>query len=123
MIVSSGLASQEQTSALERMGALMTRPTFEQLGAACARVLARQAAIRLAKDELQRQGQRLTSVPARDIQLRADQLLAAHPHLIDEAASRVAAHPEKWFQIATARALISLEYFVTEMATFNARND
>jgi len=74
----------------------MTRPTFEQLGAACARVLARQQALRLAKSEIARQGLRLHSVPARDIQMRADELLRAHPHLIGEAQERVAAHPEKW---------------------------
>jgi hypothetical protein len=32
----------------------------------------------------------------RDIQLRADELLAAHPHLIEEAQARVTAQPEKW---------------------------
>ena len=74
----------------------MTRPTFEQLGAACARVLARQQAIRLAKSEIARQGLRLHSVPMRDIQTRADELLRAHPNLVEEAQERVARQPEKW---------------------------
>jgi hypothetical protein len=70
--------------------------TFQHLGAACARVLARQQAIRLAKDELARQGIRVRSVPARDIQMRADELLAAHPELVERAAQRVSAEPERW---------------------------
>jgi hypothetical protein len=69
---------------------------FQHLGAAAARVLAKHAAIRLAKDELARQSVRVHSVPMRDIQLRADAILAAHPHLIDEAQARVAREPEKW---------------------------
>ena len=67
---------------------------FQHLAAAAAIVLARQAAIRLAKDELARQGLRLHNVPMRDIQMRADELLAAQPHLIKEAQERIAAHPE-----------------------------
>jgi hypothetical protein len=70
--------------------------SFSHIGAACVRVLARQAAINAVKDQLQRKGLRVHSVPMRDIQIRADELLAAHPHLIEEAAERVAAHPEKW---------------------------
>jgi hypothetical protein len=46
------------------------------------RVLARD----LAKDELTRQGLRLA---ARDLQIAADQYLAAHPELIEEAAKRL----------------------------------
>ena len=70
--------------------------SFSHIGAACVRVLARQAAINLVKSELQRQGLRVHSVPMRDIQIQADALLRQRPELIDEAAQRVAAQPEKW---------------------------
>jgi hypothetical protein len=72
---------------------LLPRSTFATLGAA-ARVLARQAAIALVKDELRRRGERVASVPLRDIQNAADALLRGRPELIEEAAQRVAAHPE-----------------------------
>ena len=75
---------------------LLLKDTFATIGAACACVLARHAAIRLAKDELARQGVRVNSVPMRDIQLRADALLRERPELIEQAAERVAAQPEKW---------------------------
>jgi hypothetical protein len=39
--------------------------SFSHLGAACVRVLARQAAINTIKSELQRQGLRVDSVPMR----------------------------------------------------------
>jgi len=68
--------------------------SFEHISRAAIAVLARQAAIRLAKSELARQGLRVTSVPMRELHIRADQLLAAHPELLDQAAQRVAAHPE-----------------------------
>ena len=61
-----------------------------------ARVLARQVAIRLAKDELARHGLRVHSVPMRKIQIEADALLRQRPELIEEAAELIAAHPEKW---------------------------
>jgi hypothetical protein len=70
--------------------------SFEHISAACARALARHAAIRLAKDELARQGLRVASVAMRDIALRADAILAARPELVAQAAQRVAACPEKW---------------------------
>jgi hypothetical protein len=66
--------------------------SFQQVGAACAMVLARQAALRLFKDELARRGER--SVAMRDISLRADALLRERPELIEQAVERVAAHPE-----------------------------
>jgi len=70
--------------------------SFSHLGAAAIKVLAKQAAIQLVKCELQRQGIRVHSVPMRDIQLRADELLAARPELIEQAQERVAREPEKW---------------------------
>jgi hypothetical protein len=70
--------------------------SFSHIGAACVRVLARQAAINAVKSELQRRGERVHSVAVRDIYIAADQYLASHPELIDEAAQRVTAHPEKW---------------------------
>jgi hypothetical protein len=53
--------------------------SFSHLGAAAIKVLAKQAAILLVKDELRRQGLRVHSVPLRDIQIAADALLASHP--------------------------------------------
>ena len=75
---------------------LLPRNSFEHLGAAAARVLARQAAINFVKSEIARRGLRLVSVPMREIQIEADQYLAAHPELIARAAERVAAQPERW---------------------------
>ena len=74
----------------------LTRPSqaFQHIAAAAARVLARQAAIALVKDDLRRRGERVHSVPLRDIQIAADALLAQRPELMEEAAERVAAHPE-----------------------------
>jgi len=60
--------------------------SFSHIGAACVRVLARQAAIKLVKDELQRRG--VAHVPIRDIHICADDYLAAHPELIPQAAER-----------------------------------
>jgi hypothetical protein len=62
--------------------------SFSHIGAACVRVLARQAAINAVKSELARQGLRVHSVPMRDIQIHADAYLAAHPELIEAAHSR-----------------------------------
>jgi hypothetical protein len=62
--------------------------SFSHIGTACVRVLARQAAINLVKSELQRRGERVHSVPIRDIQIQADAYLAAHPELIEEAHAR-----------------------------------
>ena len=70
--------------------------SFSHIGAACVRVLARQAAINAVKSELQRRGERVHSVLMRDIHIAADELLAVHPELVAQAAQRVAAHPEKW---------------------------
>ena len=69
--------------------------SFSHIGVACVGVLARQAAINAIKSELQRQGVRVHSVPMRDIQIAADELLAVHPDLVAQAAQRVAAQPEK----------------------------
>ena len=59
----------------------LSRPSqaFQHIAAAAARVLARQAAIALVKDDLRRRGERVHSVPLRDIQIAADALLASHP--------------------------------------------
>ena len=62
--------------------------SFSHIGAACVRVLARQAAINAVKSELQRRGERVHSVPMRDIYIQADDYLRQHPHLIGEAAER-----------------------------------
>jgi hypothetical protein len=68
--------------------------SFSHIGAACVRVLARQAAINAVKSELQRRGERVHHVPMREIHIAADDYLTAHPELIEQAAERVAAHPE-----------------------------
>ena len=62
--------------------------SFSHIGAACVRVLARQTASNLVKDELKRQGLRVAHVATRDIQIQADAYLAAHPELIEEANAR-----------------------------------
>jgi hypothetical protein len=62
--------------------------SFSHIGAACVRVLARQAAIALVKDELRRRGERVHSVPMRDIHICADEYLRQHPELIALAAER-----------------------------------
>jgi hypothetical protein len=80
---------------------------FQHLDAAAAMVLARQAAIRLVKDRLAREGQRVHSVPARDIQIAADALLRQRPELIEQAAERVAAHPE-WLPKQRGRRPVSV---------------
>ena len=54
-------------------------------------MLAKQQAIHLVKDQLQRQGVRDHSVPMRDIQIEADELLRQRPELIAQAQERVAA--------------------------------
>jgi hypothetical protein len=69
---------------------------FEHISRAAIAVLARQAAIRLVKSELQRQGLRVAHVPSREIQIAADALLRQRPELLQEAAQRVAREPEKW---------------------------
>jgi hypothetical protein len=66
---------------------------FSHIGAACVRVLARQAAINAVKSELARQGLRVHSVAMRDIHLRADDYLAAHPELIPATEERVRNSP------------------------------
>ena len=67
--------------------------SFSHIGAACVRVLARQAAINLVKDELKRQGVRVHSVEMRHIHIRADEYLAAHPELIPATEERVRNSP------------------------------
>jgi hypothetical protein len=62
--------------------------SFSHNGAACVRVLARQAAINAVKSELQRRGLRVASVPMRDIHIAADEYLHQHPELISEARDR-----------------------------------
>ena len=62
--------------------------SFEHISIAAVKVLAKQAAIRLVKSELQRQGIHVHSVPARDVQISAIQYVDAHPELIDEARER-----------------------------------
>jgi hypothetical protein len=70
--------------------------SFSHIGAACVRVLARHAAINHVKSEIARQGLRLRSVPMRELHIQADEYLAAHPELVEQAAQRVAAQPERW---------------------------
>ena len=67
--------------------------SFSHIGAACVRVLARQAAINAVKSELQRRGERVHSVPMRDIHLTADDYLVAHPELIPATVERVRNSP------------------------------
>ena len=62
--------------------------SFSHIGAACVRVLARQAAINAVKSEIARRGERVRSVAMRDIHIAADAYLAAHPELIDGAHAR-----------------------------------
>ena len=57
------------------------------LGAAAIKVLARQAAIRAVKCELQRRG--IAHVPMRDIHICADEYLRRHPELIPQTMQRV----------------------------------
>src|SRR5262249_49477401 len=68
--------------------------SFSHIGGACVRVLARQAAIKLVKDELQRCGERVHSVPMRDIHIAANDYLAAHPELIPATVERVRNSPD-----------------------------
>jgi len=51
--------------------------SFSHLGAAAIKVLAKQAAILLVKDELRRHGVGVHSVPMRDIHIRACALVVA----------------------------------------------
>jgi len=62
--------------------------SFEHISIAAVKVLAKQAALLLVKDELRRQGIRVQSVPARDIQISAIQYVDEHPELIDAARDR-----------------------------------
>ena len=62
--------------------------SFSHLGAAAIKVLAKQAAILLVKDELRRHGVGVHSVPMRDIHIRACALVDEHPELIAQAAER-----------------------------------
>ena len=62
--------------------------SFSHIGAACVRVLARQAAINAVKSEPQRRGERVHSVPMRDIHIAADGYLAGHPEFIAQAVER-----------------------------------
>ena len=62
--------------------------SFSHLGAAAIKVLAKQAAILLVKDELRRRGERVAHVPMRDIHIAADEHLREHPELIAQAAER-----------------------------------
>ena len=67
--------------------------SFSHIGAACVRVLARQAAINAVKSELQRRGERVHHVPMREIHIAADDYLAAHPELIPATEERVRNSP------------------------------
>ena len=67
--------------------------SFSHIGAACVRVLARQAAINLVKSELQRRGERVHSVAMRDIYIAADDYLREHPELIPATEERVRNSP------------------------------
>jgi len=67
--------------------------SFSHIGVAYVRVLARQAAINAVKSELQRRGERVHSVPMRDIHIAADDYLVAHPELIPATVERVRNSP------------------------------
>ena len=67
--------------------------SFSHIGAACVRVLARQAAINLVKSELQRRGERVHSVAMRYIYIAADDYLREHPELIPATEERVRNSP------------------------------
>jgi hypothetical protein len=67
--------------------------SFSHIGAACVRVLARQAAINAVKSEMQRRGERVAHVAMRDIQIQADAYLSAHPELIPTTVERVRNSP------------------------------
>ena len=67
--------------------------SFSHNGAACVRVLARQASINAVKSELQRRGELVHSVPMRDIHIAADDYLATHPELIPATEERVRNSP------------------------------
>jgi hypothetical protein len=99
--------------------------TFEQVSAAAARVLARQAAIRLAKDEITRRGGRsaLANMPMRELQIIADGLLRERPHLIEEAVQRVAREPERWLPKRALRSVSVSDHArsATENATEKAQ--
>jgi hypothetical protein len=62
--------------------------TFQPISASAVAVLARLAARNAVKDELRSQGVRVSLVPARDIAHKADEYLALHSELIDEARER-----------------------------------
>jgi len=67
--------------------------SFSHIGAACVRVLARQAAINAVKSELARQGLRVHSVPMRDIHIRADEYIRDHRERIPATVERVRNSP------------------------------
>jgi len=77
--------------------------SFSHIGAACVRVLARQAAINLVKSELQRRGERVHSVPMRDIHIQADAYLAADPELIEDARARALRNGQGWRSVSQSR--------------------
>jgi hypothetical protein len=60
--------------------------SFSHIGAACVRVLARQAATNAVKSELQRRGERVHSLAMRDIHIAANEYLAAHPEWLPKRA-------------------------------------
>jgi hypothetical protein len=59
---------------------------FKSLGAAAVAVLARQAAIKLVKSQLQAQGER---VPLSALHVRVDAYLRDHPELVEQAMARL----------------------------------
>jgi hypothetical protein len=61
---------------------------FQHISVSAIDVLARLAARNAVKDELRAQGVRVTLVPSRDIALKANEHLALHPELFDEARER-----------------------------------
>jgi hypothetical protein len=67
--------------------------SFSHIGAACVRVLARQQAINFVKSEIARRGERVHSVPMRDIHIAADDYLRQHPELIPATEKRVRNSP------------------------------
>ena len=59
--------------------------TFQPISASAVHVLARLAARKAVKEQLRDAGVRVTLVPTRDITMQANEYLALHPELFDEA--------------------------------------
>jgi hypothetical protein len=74
----------------------LPQSTFQPISASAVMVLARLAARNAVKDQLRADGVRVSLVPSRDIALKANEHLALHPELFDEARER--AHRLRLFE-------------------------